>query len=106
MRNCTFKETQNGARIKTVPVSIIDKVKYIYTSYKNMDLSSSIRATSKKNVDINILFNLSPYLLHKQCDLNISTLNKNMLIFFIYKNTIFLLNIDQKNIIISSLGSI
>jgi len=55
---------------------------------------------------IRILFNFSPYLLHKQCDLNISALTKNLLIFFIDKNTIFLLNTYQKIIIISSLGNI
>jgi galacturan 1,4-alpha-galacturonidase len=30
VRNCTFIGTSNGGRIKTVPVSITNKVKYFY----------------------------------------------------------------------------
>jgi polygalacturonase len=42
VRNCTFIGTTNGGRIKTVPVSITNKVKYFYVFHKNTDLPNFI----------------------------------------------------------------
>jgi hypothetical protein len=42
VRNCTFIGTSNGGRIKTVSVSITNKVKYFYVFHKNTDLLNDI----------------------------------------------------------------
>ncbi|RHN38843.1 putative polygalacturonase [Medicago truncatula] len=36
VRNCTFNETQNGARIKTIPVSICNKIKNMFILRKEI----------------------------------------------------------------------